>query len=1314
MQGINGRRGKTFVKQLIAGSYTDGPKPAQILLLQETRARTQLNYTLNSIFGRRDREVVYNSGTKNNAASQGAIIIIPPSVDGEILTVVKEEGEYVMVVLKQGENNHLIVSYYGEPETNDPRSKARILRLQDHMREISIRTEIHEITLGGDFNASNESTTQVNKPETLAAINDLVAEFGLVDAWETIQQELEYTWVCKSNPDRKARHDRIYTKPSQITPEARINLHKSLTDHKIIHLELTKPSRKRKGWRMNDALLSSPTYITGLYTTYRKVIENHIPLDEEEKADIELGELQHMVNTEDIHPLNLIRGIIQALTNFSEEFDKQRRRKAKYRLDEYRKQYWEALEEYEITHRDPTKSEEEINESKIKRNQARLDVMNEEDNRDKEQARCLGFRMVKNGDQPTKMFLGLSKAVRKSRMVKGIKDGSGLLKQNEEVAGVFAQHYSDLVSVEEEPNGTVTNFLGEYRQFLGKIPEDKANKIAAPFTEGELEQISKELKPISCPGPDGISNRLLQTLFTFMGKLITDMGNIFLSGTLIPDYLLERTVVFMLKEGKEADDCDNYRGLAMLPSIYKLFTGALARRLARAQTDFQEENQSGFTAGKGMQENSLVITETIGHALRHGKKCVVLDTDQRKAFDTANHKSLIDTIQMMNMPPNVTQFIQNIFREPKARITMNDEISEQVTIRRGCPQGDCISPILYNMISETLAARLNNDPSIPLYNLQPGNRIMPCRFADDTTTICEYDPEGIRRIIETLREWGDTTGIRLSNSKCKFMAINLSNEEIENIKTVTGFTHVDRIKHLGLIIREDGKAHKEDNLQPIYNKIEQERIRFTWRRSSPLGRAISIRTLLYSKYTHILQQVEINEEWTNRIWAQMRSMLWEGGRTQISQKRVNQPIQYGGLGLPKPEDAVRNLSFLWIRKSVHRKPSNWLKLTNILLEEVNRPCWNIHLDLGPEEWKITAESIGELSPFLAQTFKCLADTQTLLNGPREWTLTPILGSGLAAQNRNINSPLWTNREYRALYENGLKCVSQLYQTLPNQMVGNRILSRRELTEKYGPISPWNYITLQTLITEINRSRPKGNEFPADMAVMRYFANTYKKGCSLINQRALKRDRKTWSWGEVAKSYSTLRTEGLITQTTKQFTESYTAVKKSLTAPRDRWLSLAILNRINWNAYKQTKTEEEDGEPGDGKCQNCGQETERTRHLFAECSKAEILWTLLSRAVKEVNNKIGRNNNIPLIEGDERMFNLDIETTEVIKDTMVDVAVLARRVLFSIRGSTNPDEINPEMLKQKMAVKISTLITTRQDLGYESEVAKSLLEEIHAI
>ena len=93
------------------------------------------------------------------------------------------------------------------------------------MREMLLATEVHNITLGRDFNASHETTTLVNKPETLAAIDHLLAEFGLIDVWETLQQEKEYTWVCKSNPNKKARHDRIYTKPIQITQETRIKLH---------------------------------------------------------------------------------------------------------------------------------------------------------------------------------------------------------------------------------------------------------------------------------------------------------------------------------------------------------------------------------------------------------------------------------------------------------------------------------------------------------------------------------------------------------------------------------------------------------------------------------------------------------------------------------------------------------------------------------------------------------------------------------------------------------------------------------------------------------------------------------------------------------------------------------------------------------------------------------------------------------------------------------------------------------------------------------------------------------------------------------
>ena len=125
------------------------------------------------------------------------------------------------------------------------------------------------------------------------------------------------------------------------------------------------------------------------------------------------------------------------------------------------------------------------------------------------------------------------------------------------------------------------------------------------------------------------------------------------------------------------------------------------------------------------------------------------------------------------------------------RLEPDREKTEPATIKRGGTQGDCISPILINMI---------------------GNKIMPCRFADDTTTLCEYNPEGIRKLIDILRRWGNTTGIKLSNNKCKFMAVNLTEGEIENIKNITRFTHVSSIKHLGLTIQDNGRAHDKDNL----------------------------------------------------------------------------------------------------------------------------------------------------------------------------------------------------------------------------------------------------------------------------------------------------------------------------------------------------------------------------------------------------------------------------------------------------------------------------------------------------------------------
>ena len=152
--------------------------------------------------------------------------------------------------------------------------------------------------------------------------------------------------------------------------------------------------------------------------------------------------------------------------------------------------------------------------------------------------------------------------------------------------------YSEII--QEDPLAgslSIEEFLGpELTMSLRKCPNEHFDWLESPVLHKEVRDIIKELKPISAPGPLGISNNLLKEMAPFMEEILVRFGNDLLFSEEIPPidpFFYHRLVIFILKPGKDPLDPDSYRGLSLLKNVFKLYSKLLANRMMRPLTHIQ-------------------------------------------------------------------------------------------------------------------------------------------------------------------------------------------------------------------------------------------------------------------------------------------------------------------------------------------------------------------------------------------------------------------------------------------------------------------------------------------------------------------------------------------------------------------------------------------------------------------------------------------------------------------------------------------------------------------------------------------------------
>ena len=78
----------------------------------------------------------------------------------------------------------------------------------------------------------------------------------------------------------------------------------------------------------------------------------------------------------------------------------------------------------------------------------------------------------------------------------------------------------------------------------------------------------------------------------------------------MPDECGEATIVPIYKKGNKLK-CENYRGIALLPTVYKILSVAICRRLVEWGERILGEYQSGFRPGRSTTDHIFAIRQML-------------------------------------------------------------------------------------------------------------------------------------------------------------------------------------------------------------------------------------------------------------------------------------------------------------------------------------------------------------------------------------------------------------------------------------------------------------------------------------------------------------------------------------------------------------------------------------------------------------------------------------------------------------------------------------------------------------------------------
>ena len=185
-------------------------------------------------------------------------------------------------------------------------------------------------------------------------------------------------------------------------------------------------------------------------------------------------------------------------------------------------------------------------------------------------------------------------------------------------------------------------------------------------------------------GPDKVSPLLLHNCANSLSVPLTFIFNKSLSVGIFPQKWKISYISPIHKSGSRRS-VENYRGVAILPTIGKLFELLVTQVMTRHFRHFISPAQHGFMSGRSTVTNLLEFSNCAISVLESGEQLDVVYTDIRKAFDRLNHSILLKKLNSIGVYASLLSWIRSYLQNRSQYARIFGWESHTFTVHSGVP-----------------------------------------------------------------------------------------------------------------------------------------------------------------------------------------------------------------------------------------------------------------------------------------------------------------------------------------------------------------------------------------------------------------------------------------------------------------------------------------------------------------------------------------------------------------------------------------------------------------------------------------------------
>ena len=332
------------------------------------------------------------------------------------------------------------------------------------------------------------------------------------------------------------------------------------------------------------------------------------------------------------------------------------------------------------------------------------------------------------------------------------------------------------------------NKLFNIPSWIPKLSDPEVQFNLDPPTYQQITNVIRKMKSSGSPCPlDQLSIICFKRcpyLRTYLTELIRES---WLSG-IVPTEWKRACTILIHKKGN-TNDPSNFRPITLQSVPLKVFASCLRNAIYSylISNNFIEHSiQKGFTPNlSGTLEHTAQMADIINKARIKQRSVVITLLDLKNAFGEVHHNLIQSVLDYHHIPHHINSVIKSLYTDFQTSIITSDFNTPFISVGRGVLQGDCLSPLLFNMCFNTFIQHIKAEKyrqfGFPFKLLNP---IHWFQFADDAAVITSQESEN-QHLLNRFSIWCQWSDMIIRFDKCSTFGIKKSHHKVSSIPTET-------------------------------------------------------------------------------------------------------------------------------------------------------------------------------------------------------------------------------------------------------------------------------------------------------------------------------------------------------------------------------------------------------------------------------------------------------------------------------------------------------------------------------------------------